>query len=233
MPRSIVRAVRAVRPVRLGALVAALLATITTTAIADAQSVDRLRFGLGAGASLERGGSPGLAVLGSVEVSRIGSPLGVRGELLFTQLSHDQLYPSYVDATIYYPHPYPYGPWYSFRERRIGALLGGTYEFRAASAVRPFLLGGAGAYYTRRRTSIPEVYFPDASCPPEILCVAGAPIVAGFRVTEDDANVGLHAGIGTTFDAGRVQIVAQARYHLLDGDYRAGRLIPLTIGLRF
>lgn len=225
MNRSIVRAVRAVRVISLA------ISVLATTSVAGAQSVDRLRFGLGAGANLERGGSPGLALLGSVEVSQVGSPLGVRGELLFTQTSHDQLYPATFRTDIYYPYPYPSA---AYRERRIGALLSATYEFRARSAVRPFFLGGAGAYFTRRTVRIQEYYYPYPSCPPEMLCaVTDVEPPIAVRATNDDANVGLHAGLGTTFDMGRIQIVAQARYHLVDGDYRTGRLIPLTIGLRF
>lgn len=218
--------------VRLARVASIVMPLVTAGSTAGAQSLDRLHFGLAAGAEAEPGRNPGLALLGSVEVSHVGSPLGVRGELLFTQTTSDQLYPAYLGG-VYSPYSYPYLPTASYRDRRFGALLTGTYEFRRDGTVRPFLLGGAGAYFTRRTMRVAEYYYPYPPCPPEMLCITDPVVAPGYRLSNDDASVGLHAGLGTTFDVGRVQIVAQARYHLLDGDYRAGRLIPLTIGLRF
>jgi hypothetical protein len=117
------------------------------------------------------------------------------------------------------------------RERRFGVLLGATYQFRRAERVRPYLLSGLGVYHTRRRSS--EVYYVP-TCPVEMLCTQGFVPPFPVRLSERSTDLGLHAGIGTALRlASRLELFAEARYHLVDEAVSPRRFIPLALGLRF
>jgi hypothetical protein len=205
---------------------------LTVAAPLAAQGADEIRAGVAAGTSLSPGRSDlTLALLGSLDVRRAGTGLGVRAELLFTDTGRDdQLYPNLPPPCIACDVVYPYDVG-GMRERRFGLLLGATYQFRRAERVRPYLLSGLGVYHTRRRFR--EVYYID-TCPVEMLCTQDFVPPLPERPAGRSTDLGMHAGIGTTVRiVSRLELFAEARFHLVDEELTARRFAPLTLGLRF
>ncbi|HUR95907.1 MAG TPA: outer membrane beta-barrel protein [Gemmatimonadales bacterium] len=98
-------------------------------------------------------------------------------------------------------------------------MLGGTanavFAFPSASPVRPYLLGGVGLYNLKAS-------------------------IDGLGSTDSQTKFGLNAGAGFDFGLGKAQLFAEGRFHTImkavpdvNGDEKAGYIIPLTVGVRF
>jgi hypothetical protein len=220
---------------RLAVLRLATLAAITSVAAgggsstARAQSVATVKTGIAAGAALSQGwNGPGLTLLGSADVGRLGTRLGLRGELLYSRFS-DQgrgLLGVVCPGCDIVP---PFGEWRSI-EQSFGALVGATYALTPhAARLRPYLLGGVGIYRSLAALS----GTPDASCTPPAVCTMSAASLDRSREIRRGTNAGLHAGLGAAFSAGSLDLTAEARFHALERDAGSGRFFPLTVGVRF
>ena len=208
---------------------AALVALAASSVPARAQSSFQIRTGIAAGAAPGQGRSgPGFALLGAADLERAGDRLAGRGELLFTQSSHD------VDDYVGVPCaacsalvPYSRA---ETTEQSVGALLGATYRLSAgARRARTYLLGGVGVYRTQ------SVFSGTAGSP----CPSGAECLAQFiapytvRETDHDFGAGAHVGLGGALRMGPVELTAEARLHLIDSGVASRRVYPLTLGVRF
>jgi hypothetical protein len=115
-------------------------------------------------------------------------------------------------------------------EQSFGALVGATYALTPdAARLRPYLLGGVGIY--RNRAEFSRTL--DASCSPPAICTTSAASLNSFREIRRGTAAGLHAGLGTSFSAGSLDLTTEARFHVLERDAGGGRFFPLTLGLRF
>ena len=207
----------------------ALLGLAGRAAPAAAQSAVQLHGAIAVGAAPGQGRSgPGFAVLGSAEAERAGSPLWLRGELLFTQSSHDV--EGYMGASCYGCSALvPYSRAES-TEQGVGALLGATYRLSGARGrARTYLIGGLGLYRTQ------TVFEGSAGspCPPGAMCLQTLVEPYSVRETRHDYGAGGHVGVGGAIRMGTVDLTAEARLHLVDSGIGSRRLYPLTLGVRF
>lgn len=194
----------------------------------SAQAPVEVHTGIALGAALGQGRSdPGIALFGSAEAGRPGSRLGVRGELLYSHFARDEhgLFgtPCAECSAVF--------PLLGARstQQAFGALLGATYRLTEATRVRSYLLGGAGLYGTR--TDLRGTLGP--ICPPATICTMSLVALTPVHDIERATAVGMHVGLGSSFRVGQLDLTAEARYHLLDGAVGSGRLVPLTLGVRF
>ena len=194
----------------------------------SAQTPVEVHTGIALGAALGQGRSdPGIALLGSAEASRPGSRLGVRGELLYSHFGRDEHGLSgspCAECSVVYPLLGARST-----QQAFGALLGATYRLTDAARVRSYLLGGVGVYGTR--TDLRGTLGP--TCPPATICAMSLVALTPVHDIERATAVGMHVGLGSAFHVGQLDLTAEARYHLLDGAVGSGRLVPLTIGVRF
>ena len=193
---------------------------------AAAQTPVELHTAIAAGAAPGQGRSgPGFALVGSVEAARADSRFGVRGELFYSRAARAEegLFgvPCEACSAVF--------PIVGARSSQdaFGALVGATYGLTDAARIRPYLLGGVGLYRTRaelRGTLDTCSHEPGAACQLTITSV---------HDVERSTGVGVHTGLGAAFRVGQLDLTAEARYHLLRDAVGSGRLIPLTLGVRF
>ena len=209
-------------------IVAALGALATSAAPAVGQSPREIHTGIAAGATLGQGRSdPGFALLGAADVGRVGSRVGLRGELLYTRASREVrglLGVPCAECSALVP--------YSRAERteqNLGALLGATYRLTDASRLRSYVLGGLGVY----RTQTDFEGTVGSPCPPGSVCIATLVEPYTVHETEHRLGVGLHLGVGSAVRFGALELTAEARYHVLERGVGSRRMIPVTLGVRF
>jgi opacity protein-like surface antigen len=194
---------------------------------AAAQSALEIHTGLAGGAVLGQGRSdPGYSLLGTADVGRAGSRLGLRGELFFSRASHDEhgRFGVLCDAC---SASFPIVDART-SEEAYGVLVGGTYGLTRASRLRPYLLAGVGVYRTRT-----DFRGRLDTCPPGAICTMSIVAESPVHESEQSTGAGMHMGLGTAFRVGPLDLTAEARYHLLDRAVGSRRIIPLTIGVRF
>ncbi|MEO6056968.1 MAG: outer membrane beta-barrel protein [Gemmatimonadales bacterium] len=99
--------------------------------------------------------------------------------------------------------------------RMIGGTANAVYAFPSASAARPYLIGGAGLYNSKAS-------------------------IDGLGSSDAATKFGLNAGAGFDFGFGKAQLFAEGRFHTIlkavpdvNGNEKAGYMIPLTVGVRF
>ena len=99
--------------------------------------------------------------------------------------------------------------------RMIGGTANAVFAFPSTSPARPYLIGGVGMYNSKAS-------------------------IDGVAATDSQTKFGLNAGAGFDFGLGSANLFAEGRFHTilkavpdLNGNEKAGYLIPITVGLRF
>ena len=173
------------------------------------QSVRTTDFALSAGVSFPQGDAgdvfdTGFIVSGAVNYRPVNSLLGYRVEGLYTRLGAEIESP-FQASTL---------------EGRLG-VMGVTADvvlnIPTASAIRPYLIGGAGAYRTTNKWS--------AECS---VCSQGTP-----SVSKTDTDFGLNGGAGVEFRLGTLRPYVEGRFHSIFTPGDNLNFIPVQVGLRF
>jgi len=191
-----------------------LAAALALPAAAEAQS-SGIGLGLGAGANVPTAdygdaAKVGLVLNGFVEV-RTGSPIGIRGSLLWSRSDMDNpLIRSTGGITL------PDNPDYNLTGQvdLIGAsadlTLGPTQ-----GAFRPYLVGGVGVYHRRVSQDID-----------------GA--IDEFRdLAQNDTDIGYSGGVGIRIALGALKLYTEARYYSVATEPERTNFVPVVIGVAF
>jgi len=204
-----------VLPARLAGAVALGLALLATSPV-EAQTLQAVRttdFALSAGVSFPQGDAgdvfdTGFIVSGAVNYRPVNSLLGYRVEGLYTRLGAE------MGNTLDTP-----GESYSLSGRFgvLGLTGNVVLNIPTASAIRPYLIGGAGAYRTTTKWSM--------ECS---LCSQATP-----SVSKTDTDFGLNGGAGVEFRLGTLRPYVEGRFHSIFTSGDNVNFIPVQIGLRF
>ena len=192
------------------------LAAVAVAPSAQAQSLAPARtteFGVAAGVAFPQGDgldgvNTGFTVAGSLGFKPVNMPVGFRLEALYARFGSDEVSMSDENGSF-------------SADGHIG-FFGGTgnviVTVPTASAVRPYLIGGAGVYHVSAKI--------DAS-------VTGGEGGGSFSVSDSETKFGLNGGAGLEFVMGSLRPFVEARFHSVFTSEENANFIPVTFGLKF
>jgi opacity protein-like surface antigen len=222
-----------------GVLAGLALGAAATAAPAAAQAASELRtvrFGVQGGLAMPTGEDAdfldtGFSVGGTIDWRLVNRPFGLRFDVGYQRLGlSDDFEAVEVDGS--------------------ASVLSGTgavvLSIPTAGAVRPYLLGGAGAYHMRVSLDIPDVFGgcdfdgddaverrADAAAPRASRVGGAATGAARVTCAESETKFGLHAGAGLAFPLGGIDGYVEGRFHSIFTEDGNTNVVPIVFGLRF
>jgi hypothetical protein len=177
---------------------AAALALASVPAAAQMVPVNPFSFGVSGGAAIPTGGlgdryNTGYSVDGIINVRVPTLPVSFRGEVGLTQFgakASDNVALRSISGVANLVLPFAPGP---------------------TAVVRPYLIGGVGAYGLRQRTTGSGATFE----------------------TRTDTRLGLNGGVGLEIPLTGISVFGEARYTSVFADGENTSWVPVRVGIRF
>jgi hypothetical protein len=163
------------------------------------------------------GSSHGWAGDAALWLSFPGMPVGLRADAGIFRFAEHRLDIRCIMAPC---------PEISYRDAGGLGTLSLTFSL-TRTRVAPYLLGGAGVY----RIATTETRLV-SRCPPDAMCIAILPpqISATHTAT---TSIGTAVGAGLAARVGRLNLLAEGRYHSYSHPAGSGHIVPFTLGVRF
>lgn len=181
---------------------ASMAAVTLFSSAALAQSAKPISLGISAGAAIPVGDFGDLYTTGyngtvSLGIRSAGSPLGLRFDGMYNRLSLKD------DASINVPG-------FGLVESSSITSANGNIVFNLpGTGMTPYLIGGAGAYWTKLHGD-------------------------GFSTSSGDPKLGINGGIGAAFPLSGFNTFIEARlHHIFQDNDRSSSFIPVTFGISF
>ena len=228
---------------------AAIAAPVASSA---AQSVDGLRtfrFGIQGGMAFPQGDESdfidnGFLVGGTIDWRLVNRPFGLRLDVAYQRFDFSDEAKEALEFFGIAVDPV--------------SIISGTgavvLTIPTASAVRPYLLGGAGVYHLRQAYVVPDD-FGDCSFDGGVVesrrarggRIAPSASVAGggarpsgvlaqraqIDCSDSETKAGLHGGAGLSFPLGGIDGYVEARFHSVFTEESNTNFIPVVFGVRF
>jgi opacity protein-like surface antigen len=210
----------------LGSITALALCVTVGAGQLSAQAASGARVGLAAGVSIPTGPlanrvNSGPEVAGSVELQSRRFPLGLRGELSYSGFGLSDRFinsiPGANDGNAY----------------MASATLNLVYDINRSGRLRPYLIGGAGAYRRHVEVDRPDGVGLVTVFDPFWGFVNEAFPAEAVERSRTQTKFGLNGGAGLAVAAGPASLFAEARYHDAFTEGRHTTMVPIRIGVQF